>query len=162
MMDISVSLNDDRLRQALRQAPDRLTARIEAALSRGAEEIARDARRNAPKAFSTLTNSIRAARVGDLHYRVSTGTNYARSVEEGRRPGRQPGVANGLMEWVRQKTGLTGPALDRKTYVIARAIGRRGIKPQPYMQPAHEAGEPRVRFLVEEAVGRGIQEVFGG
>ncbi len=162
MIEITVTLTDARLQQALARFPDRVAANVEFALARGAEEIARSARRNAPKAFSTLTNSIRAQRMGDLHYRVAPGVNYAALVERGRRPGKQPGTSNGLMEWVKQKTGLEGVPLDRKTFVIARAIGRRGIRPQPYMGPALAENESRLRQLVQAGVARGIEEAFRG
>jgi hypothetical protein len=56
--------------------------------------------------------------------------NYARYVEEGRRPGRMPPPA-ALEGWARRKTGSISAA-----FLIARAIGRRGTRPQPYLKPA--------------------------
>lgn len=162
MIEITINLDDARLQQALARFPDRVAAQIEFALARGAEEIARAARRKAPKAFSTLTHSIRAQRMGDLHYRIAPGANYAAMVERGRRPGRQPGTANGLTEWVKQKTGLEGKPLDRMSFVVARAIGRKGIRPQPYMRPALAENESRLRQLVRAGVARGIEEAFRG
>jgi hypothetical protein len=162
VIEVTVTLDDARLQQALARFPERVTAQVEFALVRGAEEIARAARGKAPKAFSTLTNSIRAQRMGELHYRVAPGVNYAAMVERGRKPGKQPGTANGLMEWVKQKTGLEGKALDRMSFVVARAIGRRGIRAQPYMRPALVENESRLRQLVQAGVARGIEEAFRG
>lgn len=135
-MRVDIVIDDARVQRGLERFDSDVRHAVEMALARGAMEIARTARGYAPKAFSTLTNSIKSTRVGDLHYVVAPGVNYARPVERGRGAGKQPGTANGLMEWVKQKTGLTGKALDRRTYVIARAIGRRGIKRRPYMRPA--------------------------
>lgn len=157
-MDIRISIDDARARAALERAPALVERRLEDALARGAIEMAGLGRRKAPTAFSPLTNSIRAERVEPLHFLVSPGVNYARFVEEGRRPGKQPGTAFGLMEWVREKTKLAGKALDRRTFVIAIAIGRRGIKAQPYMQPAFEEGAPRVIQLARDAVARACEE----
>lgn len=157
-MKIGIAIHDKGARRMLDRLDAGVTGAVDAALSRGAMELARAARGNAPKAFSTLTNSIKSGKVGHLHYMVATGVNYARAVEEGRRPGKQPGTANGLMEWVKQKTGLTGNALDRKAYVIARAIGIRGIRPQPYMQPAFDSEKDRIVAAVQASARRAAQE----
>lgn len=158
---ISISIDARRAQAAFARAPQVMVRAIDVKLARGAEEVARTAKRGAPKAFSNLVNSIRAQRIGALSYQVVTGMNYARSVEEGRLPGKQPGVNNGLMEWVRFRTGLAGRPLDRATFAIARAIGRRGIRPQPYMQPAAEASRSRLFELVQQGVDEGIKEIFG-
>lgn len=159
-MKITVRIDDAKHIEAFRRAPSIMRKLVGDALWRGALEVARESRRLAPKAFSTLTNSINATQVSDLHWQVVPGTNYAAAVEEGRKPGRQPGTSNGLMEWVRQKTRLQGAELDRATFAIARAIGQHGIKPQPYMAPAAQNKESRVIELVRQAVDRGCSEVF--
>lgn len=161
-MNLSIGLDDTGVRRAIASAPARMASAVELAIQRAAMELAREARRRAPKAFSTLTNSILPTRVAPLHWRVSTGTNYARSVEEGRLPGQMPGTSKGLMEWVRFRTGLTGKPLDRATFVIARAIGRRGIKPANYMLGAFEATEDRIRDLVRSAATREAEAIFRG
>lgn len=162
MTDVRIEIDDRRLLQALRQTPERIMPRLEAALARGAMEIARAARRKAPKAFSTLTNSIRDFQVGPGHFRISPGVNYAPFVELGRAPGKVPGTRNGLREWVKQKTGLSGAALDRRTFAVARSIARKGIRPRPFMAPAAEENADRVRELVRAAGEQALREVFGG
>ena len=161
-MRIEIEIDDSGARRRLDQLPGRVVTAVEAALSRGAMELARAARDKAPKAFSTLTNSIKADKAGPLHYIVAPHVMYAPFVEHGRPPGKQPGTANGLMEWVRQKTGLQGTALNSRTFVIARAIGRRGIKAQPYMWPAIEAHRDRIVERVRESAQRAAQEAFRG
>lgn len=160
-MDIRIEIHDEQAKAMLARVDRGVRKAVHDALWRGADEMARAAKRNAPKAFSNLTNSIRAEQVGELHFRVATGVNYARAVEEGRKPGPMPGTANGLMEWVKQKTRQTGRELDRTTFLIARAIGRRGIKPQPYMQPAFDSQKDRIVAHVQEAARRAAQEVQG-
>ena len=160
LFKINVKVNDQRTVAAFQKAPARMHQLVGDAVWRGALEVTREARRNAPKAFSTLINSINATQIGELHWRVQPGVNYAAAVEDGRKKGKQPGTANGLMEWVRQKTGLQGRPLDRATFAIARAIGQRGIKPQPYIQPAVVSKESRVIELVRLSVERGCAECF--
>lgn len=162
MNETTIVIDDHRFGEAMRRAPGRITERVEQALMRGAQEVSRTARSKAPKAFSTLTQSILWQQISDLHYRVSTGTNYARAVEEGRKPGKMPGTSRGLMEWVKQKTSLQGTALERATFLIARGIARKGIKAQPYMAPAATENRSRVVDLVRTATTKGIEEAFRG
>lgn len=157
-MRISVAIHDQGARKMLDRLDAGMRQAVHDSLWRGALELSRVAQRNAPKAFSTLRNSIHVEEINPLHFRVATGVNYARFVEEGRRPGKQPGTANGLMEWVRLKTGLQGKDLDRKTYVIARAIGIKGIAPQPYMQPAYDSEKDRIIANVQASARRAAQE----
>lgn len=159
-MDISIRIDDAAVVRGFERFPDRMTAALDAAIWRGAEEIARGEKRNAPKAFSTLTNSIRAERLAPMHARVVTGVNYARPVEEGRAPGKMPGTANGLLEWVKQKTGQSGKELDRTAFVIARAIGRKGIKATRYAERTVESEANRIIANVQAAARRAAQE-FG-
>lgn len=159
-MEVRIAIDDTAVRRGFERFPRQMVAAIDPALARGAEEIARAARGNAPKAFSILTNSIRAERVGEMHYRAATGTNYARPVEEGRAPGKMPGTANGLMEWVKQKTGLDGKDLDRTAFLIARAIGRKGIKASRYAERSVEDNGERIVANVQAAARKAAQE-FG-
>lgn len=160
MVRISYRVNDAKARAAFAQAPALMHRIVGEGVWRGALEVTREARRLAPKAFSTLTNGINATQVSELHWQVKPSSNYADAVEQGRKPGKQPGTANGLMEWVRQKTRLQGRDLERATFAIARAIGRRGIKAQPFMAPAAQAKESRVIELIRQSVERGCAECF--
>ncbi len=157
-MELRIDIRDAAARAMLLRVDSGVFKAVHDALWRGAGELARTAKSNAPKAFSTLTNSIRAEQVGELHFRVATGVNYARAVEDGRAPGKMPGTSSGLMEWVKQKTRQTGKELDRTTFLIARAIGRKGIKAQPYMQPAFESQQARIIANVQAAAARAAQE----
>lgn len=161
-MEFVITIDDAGVQRGLERFPGKVLTAVEAALARGAMEMARTARERAPKAFTTLTNSIKADKIEPLHYVVAPHVMYAPFVERGRKPGRQPGTANGLGEWIRQKTGLQGKELDRRTFVIARAIGRRGIKAQPFMHPAFEAHRDRIVSRVRAAALAAAQEAFRG
>lgn len=159
-MDVTIRIDDAAVVRGFERFPERMTAAVDAAIWRGGEEIARSEKRAAPKAFTTLTNSIRVDRLAPMHVRVATGVNYARPVEEGRAPGKMPGTSNGLMEWVKQKTGQSGKELDRTAFIIARAIGRKGIKPARYAERTVETEGQRVIANVQAAARRAAQE-FG-
>jgi HK97 gp10 family phage protein len=157
-MDIRFKVDSKEAQQAFEIAPDVMERNLERFLSRGAQEVARAAKSFAPKAFSTLTNSILASRVGPLHWRVSPGANYAPYVEGGTRPHFPPPV--NLQPWVERVLGLSGEEARHRAFLIARAISRRGTRAQPYMRPAAEQMRSRVFALLNEGVDAGLREVF--
>lgn len=159
MSHFTVTIDISRARDAVGRIPAEVERAVEVHLARGAEEVARDAKRNAPKAFSNLVNSIRAERVGALHYQVVEGMNYGRAVEEGTGP-HFPNPDN-LRPWVERVLGVRGKEARDKAFLIARAISRRGTRAQPYMQPAAEANRSRLFELVALGVGEGIKEITG-
>lgn len=156
---ISISIDVSRVKAALERAKPVVENAVDVWLARGAEEVAREAKKQAPKAFSTLINSIRAERLGPMHYQVSEGMNYGPAVEEGT----QPHFPNpdALRPWVERVLGVRGKEADDKAWMIARAISRRGTRAQPYMQPAADAKRSRLFELVQQGVDQGIKEVFG-
>lgn len=159
MIEISIAVDSARALAAIERSPQTLRAALSLSLDRAAEEVAREMRQAAPKAFSTLTNSIRAIKVGELDRLIAPGVDYARFVEEGARP-HWPGIRNGLREWVAFRTGARGPDLERRTFLIARAISRRGIKAQPFVAPTAERTRSRVVALLEQGVADGIRQVL--
>jgi hypothetical protein len=161
---ISIKIDNSRAREALQRFPAAFGRAVDPAMWLGAKEIARIARALAPKAFSTLINSIDARKAGPLHYEVAPAVNYARPVEEGVKGpmARQPGTANGLEAWIRQKTGETDPRkLSRLGFVIARSMKAKGIRAQPYLAPAAEQGTGHLTTLVAAGVAQAVREIFG-
>lgn len=180
MNNFSITVDISRARDALGRTPAAVARAVEVKLARGAEEVARDAKRNAPKLFSNLMNSIRAQRIGALHYEVTTGVNYARGVEEGTGPAAGkaryfPNVAS-LQQYLMhapsyrrfslKRAGSRGRS-DQEMDTIWRAkawawhIYNHGTRAQPYMQPAAEANRSRLFELVQQGVDEGLKEVFG-
>lgn len=162
-MKIEIRVNDKLAIAAMQRMPGVVERRIDAALSRSAGEVARAAMDKAPKAFSNLTNSIRESRVGEMHYRVAPHVNYAAAVEYGVQGplARQPGTANGLIEWVKLKLRPAGDKeAERIAFLVTRSMRRNGIKAQPYMRPAAEEHTGRIHQLVRLAVADGINEAF--
>lgn len=71
---------------------------------------------------------------------VGTNVSYALPVHNGRRPGARQPPTEPILEWARRKGIITDadtPAAARgKAFVIARAIGRRGIRAKPFLVDA--------------------------
>ena len=86
MKRISFRIDDAQTREAFRRMPGVMAEYVNGGLARGANEIAIEARRLAPKSLSGLVNSINAARSGELEYSVSPGVAYAPWVESGTGP----------------------------------------------------------------------------
>lgn len=180
-MKIEIRVDDKLAQAAFQRMPGAIERRIDEALMRGAEEVARAARDKAAAHDwqGTLKQSIKTAKEGDLHYSVKAGVNYARYVEEGTGPAVGharyfPDWTN-LIEYVKRRAVRGGESLkkagsksrfyqerefENRAFQLARYISHHGTKPAPFMKPALEENESRVRQMVRRAVMDGIGEVF--
>ena len=118
--------------------PQRANGPIGRFLDRGAIFIQSRAKEKAPVDTNRLRGSIGIERPSDRMRIIGANTEYAEYVEKGTSPHFPPPSA--LAGWA-GKRGMD-------PFLVARAISRRGTKPQPYMQPAAEAAEPFVKSLV--------------
>lgn len=152
---ISVHVDNQAVMAAMLRAPVSVKAHVSLKLDRAAKEVARQARRVAPKAFTTLAQTIKDSRIAQLEYHVTPGENYARSVEKGTRPGKMPNP-DALRPWVERVLGARGHDAKNKAFLIARNIARHGTRAQPYMAPTAIKMESRVMQLVREGVVDGL------
>lgn len=159
---LSIEFKTSGLEWALRNAPKTLTKHLRPALGRVALEISRDSRRNAPKAFSTLTTSISYSQsLEGLEAFVHPNTNYARAVEEGSGAGGVPSNEE-ILKWIKVKR-ITPNDPDMSDedlgYVIRRKIYREGIKAQPYMAPAMDMNTESGQRKIDAAIADAIREI---
>lgn len=160
MTTIRITSNLPEVRAAFKRAPALVLRELDRQLSRGAKEISNDARLEAPKANSDLTNSIRALRVGQGEHLVVAAAAHAGPVERGRRPGPMPPIQS-IVDWMKvRRVGPSDPeARRRAAFPIARSIGRRGTRPQPFMGPALEKNRSRLDELMREGAARAMRQV---
>lgn len=138
---------------AMRRAPEVILRHASEGLLRAAHELASEARQLAPKAFSTLTQSIGIDRIGDLHLRVETPRRTtACRWKPGVRPDGLPCCA-GLTDGSNRRPGCAARNSTARPSPSA-APSRRGIKPQAFMAPAAERMQDRAVELVRESVLR--------
>ncbi len=127
-------------------------------MTRSVIAVEGDAKRNAPvdrgQLRRSLTHTVKASG-RDIVGTVGTNLLYARVVEEGRRPGSQPPTAP-IAAWA-TRHGIPTTA----AYVIARAIGRRGTRPRPYLKPAFEKNHAVISREMGTVVLRRISERLG-
>lgn len=150
----------------------------------GAQIVAVEARRRVNSKHSELVNSIGvsplegAAGGAEMGHRVAAGANYAAYVEHGTGPavGRPRYYPNPdtLLDYLRnvrssrEHNQIRGQRKDFAQYELwhrSRAwawhIYNHGTRAHPYMRPAAEASDARVRQVIRMAVERGIRSVFG-
>ena len=151
--------------------------------------IEADAKQNVRQDTRRLAGSINHSIDGDypnLIGRVGPSVNYGAFVEFGRRPGRMPPV-DALMGWVRRHWAPTaaaetriraarfgGPvrarawrtagqdALRARAFVLARAIGRRGIPARPFLVPAYRRNQAAIEGLFARMGARITAYLAGG
>lgn len=159
-LTVSIRLDDARVRAGFEKAPGALMRHISRNLHRGALEVSREARKNSPKAFSTLTHSITVERETPFRYRVGSGVDYAPMVEDGAGSGGRP-PRQSLLDWIRIKRITPNDpevSADDLAYVIGRTIARKGTPAQPYLAPALESKRSRLLQLVEQGAEAGLRE----
>ena len=151
-MDVRIEV-DTRLADALRAVPASLPQHIQPALLRSAGIAAREMKRGAAKAYSTLTNSITSEMTGPLSARAFSGVNYGPYVDQGTSGGGMV-PAQSLMDWMRVVGITTGDeAEDNRTlFLIQRSIYRKGSKAQPFVEPARAKTEAEVHQRLDAAV----------
>lgn len=166
-MNIAIEHNIPEIEAAMRRAPELLMTYIDRSLGRGALEVAREAKKEAPKADSTLANSILSRKLGVADYEVAVGVQYATYVETGVKGKNDGGNGHApdwdvLDRWVKRH-GITprtpGVTHDQLVYLIAKKIYYKGIKPHPFMAPALEAKTDRLSQLVRQGAQAGIAAV---
>ncbi|MDR7496843.1 MAG: HK97 gp10 family phage protein [Armatimonadota bacterium] len=162
-----------------REQAERVGKEIRRVLQRGAFRIEADAKRRAPVNFGRLRSSIDTQgpdQVGTaVVFKVTVGAAYGKFVEFGTGPaGKRSALLPIAQQAMRELGYVHGPgdffppvrqielwATRRKipeeaVWVIARAIGRRGIPAQPFLFPAFERERPRIVGELLDAVRRAV------
>jgi hypothetical protein len=121
---------------------DKLSAGLtKAAMEASLLLVEGDARRGVKRDTGRLQSSITHRVSGggaNLTGEVGPSVKYGLFVERGRRPGRPPPVS-AVAGWARRH-GVS-------PYLVARAIGRKGVRPRPFLLPAYEKNAGRIRDL---------------
>lgn len=147
MTDLRIDFESSALQEALRRKPVELTRELSLTIGRIVLEMARTAKRHAPKATSQLVNSISSVQPNALEGLVFAGVAHAQAVEQGtgvfgvavRPSGKTPPVQR-IEDWIKvRRITPRDPKMDTRdlAWAIAQAIGRTGTPAQPFMRPAY-------------------------
>jgi hypothetical protein len=117
--------------------------------------IAEAAKIGAPYFRGRLTSSLlsqvtrdKTSTVGVVYSSI-TDSPYPLVMEYGRRPGAKPPPVAAIRPWVIAKFGDASLA-----YVIARSIGRKGIKPRRFLKKAYTQSKPAIDGYFRTALER--------
>lgn len=123
---------------------------------------------NKTNATSSLSQSIEPQIKGTQSgYRLTVlMQDYWQYVEEGRKPGKMPPIKN-IYEWIRYKRPMQEKisqspdriaATKSLAYVIARKIGQKGTKAQPFVTPSLKQVTTQT---LAQRIGRYIADTLG-
>lgn len=162
-MDVTIEIKGlDELREKFERFDEVAMPEFRAAMGASVSEVGRLARSKAPRNLSLLVGSITEKVTGggvvsQVEGIVGAYQPYARVMEEGADP-HWPNMRN-LHYWVVSKLGLSGVEAESATFLIARAISRRGLKPRHYMRDALKEARPKIKSEFEQAVTRVLEKL---
>lgn len=148
------------LQEDMQRAPGVIERHVDRGAGRGAQEVAREMKRAAPKALNTLNLSVLPSRLGWAHYQVAPRVNYADMVERGTGPGGHPPVRS-LLDWIAVKRiAPSDPNMSERdlAWAMARSIAMHGTPARPFAAPTAEQMESRVLALVRAGIADGLRE----
>lgn len=148
---------EDKIIASFAAAPQVLASIATDAIETSAKLVKQRSRRIAgsPPIVNTgeLARGIDFQMQSRLSARVGADTKYSPFVEFGRGAGRMPPVAP-IERWARTKLGKSGLG-----FAIARKIGRRGTKAQPFFAPAIEQSIDDIKRIFERAVEKFVSQL---
>lgn len=153
MSTLEINLIDFEKYRKLLADPNTVALPLRSFLQDMGELGQRTAIAEAPKDIGTLKGGI-GLEVRPLFASVSTDLPYAPVVEFGRRAGAPPPPTTAIAGWA-QRRGIPRSAL----FVIARAIGRRGIKGRFFMTKAKVAVEAAIPGRIDK-MGKEIEGLW--
>jgi HK97 gp10 family phage protein len=133
-------------------------AEVKTGMTKSVMAIEADAKRGAPVDRGQLRRSLtHEVEVSGRNITGRAGTNleYAPYVEDGRGPGKMPPVE--VIEAWAGRHGAAGAGFQ-----IARAIGQRGARPQPFLKPAYQANKGKIERELGQVTLRRIAEKLAG
>lgn len=160
-MQLTITTNARELSGVWLKFPDKLKAYLNPAIQRGAIEIARSAKAEAPQAFGTLANAITQSFFpNDLEAIVKANTNYAFFVEKGTKGGGMPSN-EAILDWIKVKNidPRNGNTQRDLAFLIRRKIFKEGTPAQPFMEPAFENNKQQVSDRIQQAINKAIREL---
>jgi hypothetical protein len=165
-MSFTIRVDDEAVQAALASVDQSLKKSLIAGLDQAGQIVAVAMKEEAPKGFSLLTNSIHVEASAELVRIVTPGVEYASFVHDGRQPGRFPNMNPGsaFAEWVRLR--VVGARESRKkggkeqvdslTFLIGRAIARKGIAANPFAERAFNNTESQVMQILRDSALQGF------
>lgn len=159
MNSLHIAVDAAQLQKRVARALTSMPKTLDRFVQRGANEFARAEKKEAPKALTSLTNSIQAHKNGIADYSVAPAMKYAAAVNNGGRPHWAP--LNPLMDWLRVTKRVTDKRqLRARAKGLQRFIAAHGTKANPFMQRTRTKMDDRIIALLREGVHAAVQQAF--
>ncbi len=160
-MALELTLDTRELEEMLRSIPKAegiIAENAEATMGASVDLVVGEVAARTPVNTGALRGSIaghvRGRFPADLTGTITTPLIYGAPVEFGRQPGRKQPPLDAIELWVRRQLGISGDEARSAAYVIARAIGRRGIKGVFMFREGFAAAEPLIIRLWQDMTGK--------
>jgi hypothetical protein len=140
--------------------PQLVSHELTAAMNKALPALERQVKSRAPVNTGALRASINHQILSpfpNLVGSVGTPVEYGIVMEEGRKPGSRMPPVDAIKLWVVRKLGIPPAEADSVAFVIARSIGRKGIKGREYFKESLEVSEPLINELFAAAIARSVQ-----
>ncbi len=112
---------------------------------------------------------VAGASIEDLEGRVFSSLPHAIVIDQGRTPGRRPPPVDAIALWVERVLGVSSgfddEELEQVSFLIARAIGRRGMYPREFVKKGVENAVPTLEGIfraLADAIGPSLVSPEGG
>lgn len=159
MNSLHITVDAAQLQKRFASALTSMPKTLDRFVQRGANEFARAEKKEAPKALTSLTNSIQVHKNGIADYSVGSNMRYAAAVNNGGRPHWAP--LNPLMDWLRVTKRVTDKRqLRARAKGLQRFISAHGTKANPFVQRTRDKMDDRVIALLREGVHTAVQQAF--
>lgn len=149
-----IEVNAKQLKELMRRYPEAINNRIQRIYNDGSIIVQAAMRRNAPVGVTQDLARVERT-VNSQGARVYPKPKYAIWVENGRRPGKMPPYQEGssLAKWVALKMPGVPP------FVVARAIAKKGTKPNPFVATTYRQTQPQVIQYAQTQIAQMTQEL---
>jgi hypothetical protein len=156
MNTIKLVMDDKQLQRYLRVTPKKIENQQDKLLRRLSLEGQREARNEAPKTESTLTNSILPKPISPSYHQIVAGVHYAGYVENG--VGKGGSIPDQAFEdWFNAKGITIDIEYESFKFLVNKRIREEGQIPQPYMRPAYEFLLRRAPALIPIYIAPGLK-----
>jgi len=124
------------------------------AMNQAVKLVERVGKINAPVNFGVLRakihGEVRQAGPGMVIGVIGSYAEHGAPVEKGSDP-HWPNIPS-LALWVQRKLRVARKDVQNVTFLVARAISRRGTKAQPYLEPAFEDSQDEIKGFFQQAL----------
>ena len=131
---------------------------------KAAHKVARSAKLQAPSASGALIRQIMVHPISNTKAQVVSHSNYGVAVEQGVPGSKVRMHSYHLIPWMKSKgmiKNATHPTSEDKGYAFAimQSLKGKGIRKQPYMNPAFEQNKASIHALFDRFVGTEVQKI---